>query len=497
MKNFFSSAAILAVLACLFMGCSNSTNNNAGGDDKGDTYTDSTKEKVKLYKSFIGEYEGEYETASVTIAENYFTIDGTRISLDPEKDLYTYNELPAGTFFEDKYDIKGFTIGNSVQILHWNTIFGKEDKDTVLLNDWLEKYYYDDEDLYREDSSDWYKIKEENPEWYQKCSETFYDSEKDVLYHKNYERKKYLPLNGYSSNSIFYCGADKKTIIAFRYDYQNKFCGITTFEEKKYSVECSIRKISDYKLDRVILVENVEDSPFYEEDNKGNHYTTIDPTNSPSFIREKVIEAFATEIDASGESIDDQWRSDHINEWRAKEQEIYDYYANKEETLTKSYDYAGIQEKSLVLKKKSSGNSGSSDDDDDDDDNGSGSSGSIDASDFEGITWKYAHENVSSTTTQNVVFENGTITVKTITTSNNSNTSTTNREETASYELDGDKITITYSKYGYETTAEFTISVEGNTLTLEGDDNDTDAISLLGTLFQNTSGTASITFTKD
>ena len=146
MKKLFSSAAILAVLACLFMGCSNSTNNNAGGsgDGNGGSSADYTKEKVKLYKSFVGEYEGEYETASVTIAENYFTIDGTTIPLDPEKDLYTYNELPAGTIFEDKYDIKGFTIGNSVQILHWNKIFGKEDKDTVLLNDWLEKYYYDD-----------------------------------------------------------------------------------------------------------------------------------------------------------------------------------------------------------------------------------------------------------------------------------------------------------------------------------------------------------------
>lgn len=68
---------------------------------------------------------------------------------------------------------------------------------------------------------------------------------------------------------------------------------------------------------------------------------------------------------------------------------------------------------------------------------------------------------------------------------------------TVTYELDGDKIKITYSKYGYDTTAEYTISVEGNTLTLEGDDNDSDAISLLGTLFQNASVTASITFTKD
>lgn len=494
MKKTFLGVGFVLSFLCLLASCGSAVNDN--NNDNGPSKPDTTEEKVKLYKSFVGEYEGVYEAASVTIAENYFTIDGTRISLDPEKDLYYYNELPAGNIFEDKYDIKGFTIGNSVQILHWNKIFGKEDKDTILLNDWLEKYYYDDDDLYREDSSDWYKIKEENPEWYQKCSETFYDSEKDVLYKKNYERKAYLPLNGYSSNSIFYCGADKKTIIAFRYDYQNKFCGITTFEEKNYSVEVSIRKISDYKLDRVILVENVEDSPFYEEDNKGNHYTTIDPTNSPSFIREKVIEAFATEIDASGESIDDQWRSDHINEWRAKEQEIYDYYANKEETLTKSYDYAGIQEKSLVLKKKSSGNSGNSDDDDDGDDNGSGSSGSIDASDFEGITWKYAHENVSSTTTQNVVFENGTITVTTVTESNNSGTTHTNRTETASYELDGDKITITYSKGGYEMAADYTISVDGSTLSLEGDENDTDDISLLMTLFQNTSGTASMTFTK-
>ena len=497
MKKLFSSAAILAVLACLFMGCSNSTNNNAGGSGDGNGDSASTKEKVKLYKSFVGEYEGEYETASVTIAENYFIIDGTRITLDPEKDLYTYNELPAGTIFEDKYDIKGFTIGNSVQILHWNKIFGKEDKDTVLLNDWLEKYYYDDEDLYREDSSDWYKIKEENPEWYQKCSETFYDSEKDVLYHKNYERKKYLPLNGYSSNSIFYCGADKKTIIAFRYDYQNKFCGITTFEEKNFSAECSIRKISDYKLDRVVSVES-DDSFLYYEDNEGNYYTTIDPVNSPSVIEEMVEEFFAEEINASGESIA-QWKSDHIYEWRAKEQEYRDYYANKEETLTKSYDYAGIQEKSLALKKKSSGNSGSGsdDDDDDDDDNGSGSSGSIDASEFEGYTWKYSKQGASATTTQNVVFENGTITVKTITTSNNSGTSHQNREETASYELDGDKITITYESGSYDVTAEYTISVDGNSLTLEGKDNDANAISVLGTLFQNTSGTASITFKKD
>ena len=128
---------------------------------------------------------------------------------------------------------------------------------------------------------------------------------------------------------------------------------------------------------------------------------------------------------------------------------------------------------------------------------GSGESGSIDASDFEGITWKYAHENVSSTSTQNVVFENGTITVKTISTSNNSGTSHQNREETASYELDGDKITITYESGSYDVTAEYTISVDGNSLTLEGKDNDANAISVLGTLFQNTSGTASITFTKD
>ena len=114
---------------------------------------------------------------------------------------------------------------------------------------------------------------------------------------------------------------------------------------------------------------------------------------------------------------------------------------------------------------------------------------------FEGYTWKYSHQNVSSTTTQNAVFKNGTITVTTITESNKSGTTNKNREETASYKLDDDKITITYSNAGYDMTADFTISVEGNTLTLEGEDDDYDAIALLGVLFQNDNGTSKMSFT--
>ena len=114
---------------------------------------------------------------------------------------------------------------------------------------------------------------------------------------------------------------------------------------------------------------------------------------------------------------------------------------------------------------------------------------------FEGRTWKYTQDNVSSTTTQNVVFKNGTVTVTTITKSNNSSTTNKNREETASYELDDDKITITYLNTGYKMSADFTVSVEENTLTLKGEENDTDAIALLGVLFQNMSGTSEMSFT--
>ena len=136
-----------------------------------------------------------------------------------------------------------------------------------------------------------------------------------------------------------------------------------------------------------------------------------------------------------------------------------------------------------------------SDNNNNDDDNGNGNddSVSIDPSDFEGYTWSYEHQNTGSKTTQNVVFEDGTVTVTTVTTSNSGSTSHQNRQETASYELDGNKITITYSGQS----AKFTISVDGNSLTLEGDDRDTSAISVLATLFQYATGSATMTLTRD
>ena len=134
------------------------------------------------------------------------------------------------------------------------------------------------------------------------------------------------------------------------------------------------------------------------------------------------------------------------------------------------------------------------DDNDDDDDSGNSS---VSASDFEGITWKYKHAGTGSTTTQNVEFNNGTVKVTTITASNNSSTTHTNRELSGTYSFSNGKITITYEEGGYDVTADYKVSVSSDSLTLKGDDDDTSAVSLLGVLFQNTSGTASITFTKD
>lgn len=496
MKKLFSSAAILAVLACLFMGCSNSTNNNAGGSGDGNGDSASTKEKVKLYKSFVGEYEGEYETASVTIAENYFTIDGTRISLDPEKDLYYYNELPAGNFFEDKYEWDNSGYGNSIKSVHLQQVVGQDDKDTITLNDWITKYYYED---YMEDerykNTSYYMLEEERPEWYQKDASDFYDYENDVYYTKKTMRKKYSP--HVSCGLLFYYDKETSKLLALAYNYENsepKFSSIVFFEAVPKTIECKITKINSFKDNRLKLITDEEEWAELT-DKDGKRYNILHPYYPYADLDELVAEAFAEEIEASGLSARD-WRDAHRYEWDEKSEEIEASYRQQETTITETYTYNDVEQKWTYLKKKGSGNSGSSDDDDDDD-NGSGSSGSIDASEFEGYTWKYSKQGASATTTQNVVFENGTITVKTITTSNNSGTSHQNRQETASYELDGDKITITYESGSYDVTAEYTISVDGNSLTLEGKDNDANAISVLGTLFQNTSGTASITFTKD
>ena len=494
MKKTFLGVGFVLSFLCLLASCGSAVNDN--NNDNGPSKPDTTKEKVKLYKSFVGEYEGEYETASVTIAENYFTIDGTRISLDPEKDLYYYNELPAGNFFEDKYEWDNSGYGNSIKSVHLQQVVGQDDKDTVTLNDWITKYYYDE---YMEDerykNSSYYTLEEERPEWYQKDASDFYDYENDVYYTKETERKKYSL--HVSCGLLFYYDKETSKVLALAYKYENsepKFSSIVFFEAVPKTIECKITKINSFKDNRLKLITDEEEWAELT-DKDGKRYNILHPYYPYADLDELVAEAFAEEIEDSGLSARD-WRDAHRYEWDEKSEEIEASYRQQETTITETYTYNDVEQKWTYLKKKGSGNSGSSDDDDDDDDNGSGSSGSIDASDFEGITWKYAHENVSSTTTQNVVFKNGTVTVTTITKSNNSSTTNKNREETASYELDGDKITITYSKGGYEMAADYTISVDGSTLSLEGDENDTDDISLLMTLFQNTSGTASMTFTK-
>lgn len=494
MKKTFLGIGFVLSFLCLLASCGSAVNDN--NNDNGPSKPDTTEEKVKLYKSFVGEYEGEYETASVTIAEKYFTIDGTRYSLDPEKDLYYYNELPAGNFFEDKYEWDNSGYGNSIKSVHLQQVVGQDDKDTITLNDWITKYYYED---YMEDerynNTSYYILEEERPEWYQKDASDFYDYENDVYYTKKTMRKKYSP--HVSCGLLFYYDKETSKVLALAYKYENsepKFSSIVFFEAVPKTIECKITKINSFKDNRLKLITDEEEWAELT-DKDGKRYNILHPYYPYADLDELVAEAFAEEIEDSGLSARD-WRDAHRYEWDEKSEEIEASYRQQETTITETYTYNDVEQKWTYLKKKGSGNSGSSDDDDDDDDNGSGSSGSIDASDFEGITWKYAHENVSSTTTQNVVFENGTITVTTVTESNNSGTTHTNRTETASYELDGDKITITYSKGGYEMAADYTISVDGSTLSLEGDENDTDDISLLMTLFQNTSGTASMTFTK-
>ena len=170
-------------------------------------------------------------------------------------------------------------------------------------------------------------------------------------------------------------------------------------------------------------------------------------------------------------------------------EEECEYYNNKPCLYFSSYYYnedgGYYDDLYFPLEEKNSGSDGGS------------SSSSITASDFEGITWKYSHEGTGSTTTQNVEFNYGTVKVTTITDSNHSSTTHTNRELSGTYTFSNGKITITYENGGYDVTADYKVSVSSNSLTLKGDDNDTSAISLLGVLFQNTSGTATITFTKD
>ena len=482
-----------ALISFLFLlgSCSSAASSGSSNDDDNKS-KDTANEKAELYKSAIGEYTNYSMDKTFSIAETLFMFEGMSYTITPETDLYYENELPAEKSFTGKYTlVTGYD--NTISPLYLNKIVGKEDNDTLSLEKWMEHYYFEEIDLEAHNTYA-YEAEQKNEEWYQLSSDGFYDYNNDVYYKKNYELGKYHTPSGYSK-ILYLCPKTSSYIFGLCYNSDGKLSTLYRFEANRIGLDCRIRKIKDLKKDR--LKKTDEASSWYGlEDENGNHYTIIDPVGNYYDLDKLVEEFFAEEIEESGLSVY-QWQSAHSIEWNAKEDEIKEYYSNKEEELVKEETYEGIIETSYSVHPKNSGSSDSGNDSDDDDDNGSGSGGSIDASEFEGYTWKYVHENVSSTTTQNVVFESGTITVKTITTSNNSNTSTTNREETASYELDGDKITITYSKYGYETTAEFTISVDGNTLTLEGKDNDSDAISLLGTLFQNASVTASITFTKD
>lgn len=121
-----------------------------------------------------------------------------------------------------------------------------------------------------------------------------------------------------------------------------------------------------------------------------------------------------------------------------------------------------------------------------DDDNGGGNSGnesgSISASDFEDIEWKFSVNTGYSTAVTKAKFNNGSITVN----------PASGATRTASYSLSGNKMTINYSSYD---ATEFTISVSGDSLTLDGG-NSTEALQILMTLFSNTSGTGKMTFTK-
>lgn len=494
MKKILLGMGALISFLFLLGSCSSAASSGSSNDDDNKS-KDTANEKAELYKSAIGEYTNYSMDKTFSIAETLFMFEGMSYTITPETDLYYENELPAEKSFTGKYTLVT-GCDNTISPLYLNKIVGKEDNDTLSLEKWMEHYYFEEEDLEAHNTYV-YEAEQKNEEWYQLLSDGFYDYNNDVYYKKNYQLRKYHTPSGYSK-ILYLCPKTSSYIFGLCYNSDGKLSTLYRFEANRIGLDCRIKKIKDLKKDR--LKKTDEAFSWYGlEDENGNHYTIIDPVGYYSDLDKLVEEFFAEEIEESGLSVY-QWQSAHSIEWNEKKDEIKEYYSNKEEELVKEETYEGIIETAYSVYPKNSGSSDSgndSDDDDDDDDNGSGSGGSIDASDFEGITWKYVHENVSSTTTQNVVFENGTITVKTITTSNNSNTSTTNREETASYELDGDKITITYSKYGYDTTAEFTISVEGNSLTLEGDDDDYDAISLLGTLFQNTSGTASITFTKD
>ncbi len=109
-------------------------------------------------------------------------------------------------------------------------------------------------------------------------------------------------------------------------------------------------------------------------------------------------------------------------------------------------------------------------------------SGSISASDFEDIEWKFSVNTGYSTAVTKAKFNNGSITVN----------PASGATRTASYSLSGNKMTINYSSYD---ATEFTVSVSGDSLTLDGG-NSTEALQILMTLFSNTSGTGKMTFTK-
>ncbi len=450
MKKTFLGIGLVLSFLCLLVGCGNAVNNN--NIDNGPSKPDTTEEKVNLYKSFIGEYTDNNDR-TYEIAADKIVIEWTTLNyFDFKKDLYYYDELPDDNLFKSGYIIVDAEPG---RIIHGARLEDKEDTDTVSLEQWKRLYYCEISDPY---------------------SNRYYDYENDILYEKDDSIKRYEPLE--KNNVLYLYKSNYSYLIGLHYNSDDKKITKISVYKQLLPGTATITKISDFKADRVRVNDNGE-----------LQIIDIEDDNDLDLL---LREYLSDEIENSGLDYD-EWKEENESEYYIKKNELYYKLVQKRDQIWDHFFCSVYTISEYSVYKKNSGN----DNNDDDNGNGNDDSVSIDPSDFEGYTWKYAHENVSSTTTQNVVFENGTITVTTITESNNSGTTHTNREETASYELDGDKIKITYSKYGYDTTAEYTISVEGNTLTLEGDDNDTYALSLLATLFQNTSGTATISFTRD
>ena len=136
-------------------------------------------------------------------------------------------------------------------------------------------------------------------------------------------------------------------------------------------------------------------------------------------------------------------------------------------------DEVTSEKKFLRVESEPVDDSTDSDDNNNSNDKSDESEDSLNESGLEKGIWKYQHMKI----TQEIWFRDGVVTARAVI------GTVKDGPRTAAYELNGNKMKITFYQLGYSFSADFEVSVDGDAMKLDGGDN-TDAIAFLASFFE-------------